>query len=260
MVRPVLIQSSQFFGNTREVFALTVAGQCLYVVTSPRDIQSVYKNFGTLTFDGFVEDMYRGFGMSDKGIDNIFEEKPTEDGVNTQGGAFRHRAVMGANVPHEQLQVGSANFEDLAAVYKAAIEAQTKVTNIPTKAFVNDPPAGDGRRVVSLRNWTAEVLGRATMQAFFGPSLLQIDPGLLDAFRTFDSNSWMLTYQYPRAFARIMYDAMERGTRAFTRYYEQPEGKREGAAYWIRTVDRLQREKGMDTQDMAISGQLILWV
>lgn len=69
----------QLFNNTREIFSITIAGQKLYIITSPKDISTVYKKFQTLTFDGFIKDMYIVFGMSPDGIAKMFGDNKTVD-------------------------------------------------------------------------------------------------------------------------------------------------------------------------------------
>ena len=62
-----------YFGGTREPFSITVAGQRLYIITSPRDMASVYKNSSTLSFDSFVHDLDAAFGMSPGALRILFD-------------------------------------------------------------------------------------------------------------------------------------------------------------------------------------------
>lgn len=57
-----------------------MAGQKIYVVTMPEDIADIYQNYHTLTFDGYVRDMYAVFNISPEGIAKMYEPAPSKDG------------------------------------------------------------------------------------------------------------------------------------------------------------------------------------
>lgn len=51
--------------------------------------------------------------------------------------------------------------------------------------------------------------GSSHYPSLLGKRLLEIEPELLSHFHTFDTNSWMLLYQYPRSFAGEMFVAID---------------------------------------------------
>ena len=51
-VKADLIDSRRYFGDPREPSALTLAGETIYVITSPEDATAAYKGTSRLTFDG----------------------------------------------------------------------------------------------------------------------------------------------------------------------------------------------------------------
>lgn len=173
---------------------------------------------------------------------------------NTELSSQQH-AHLGVGVQREQLHPGR-HLEDLISVYLTHIEQQMKWENIPEDTIIQ---SFSEKKIVSLRNWCAHVLGQATVQAFFGTSLLELEPKLLDNFHQFDANSWMLLYQYPRIFAKPMYEAMDKGTNAFTRYFELPFEQRSQACHYIQTVEMKQRKAGMTDRDIAIAGHMFFW-
>lgn len=234
-----------------------MAGQKIYIVTSPEDISAVYKNSQSLTFDGFVKDMYAAFGMSSTGIARLWApvEGSSKSG-NVAGLPGQKQAHLGAGIQREQLHPGQ-HLDDLLLVYLTHIKKQMNWENISKKVIAQ---SFSETKVVSLRNWCADVLGRATVEAFFGKCLLECEPSLLDDFHTFDANSWMLLYQYPRIFAKPMYKSMDKGTDAFTRYFQLPSDQRRQACHYVRTVEMKQRKAGMADRDIAIAGQMFFWV
>lgn len=249
-----------YFRNSREILALTVAGQKIYMVTAPDDISAVYKNHPTLTFDGYIKDMYRACGMSGEGIAKMFEPLPSTGSKGEKKGAAnlpsdQKYAHLGLGIHREQLYAGQ-HLEQLSKVFLTHIEAQQDWARIPKHAVLRSEP---GEKAVSLRGWCQSVLGRATAEAFFGKRLLEVEPKLLEDFHVFDSNSWMLLYQYPRLFAGEMYAAMDKGTQAFTKYFQLPRDERKDACHYIQSVETKQLKYGMDVRDIAIAGQNLFW-
>lgn len=226
----------------------------MYIITSPKDISSVYKNPQVLTFDGFIRDMYVNFGMSATGVAQIFEPVTSKDGKASSplGQQYAHLAT---GIQKEQLHPGES-LDKLTETYLAHIEQQMDWDRLPDSCITQALP---DKKVVSLRNWCADVLGQASIQAFFGTALLEVDPHLLEDFHIFDANSWMLLYQYPRAFAKPMFKAIERNTQAYTRYFQLPVEKRDQMCHYIKTVEAKQRKAGMSDRDIAISAQGFFW-
>ena len=96
--------------------------------------------------------------------------------------------------------------------------------------------------------------------AFFGDAFLTVDKILMNGPRTFDENSWMLTYRYPRRFTREVYRSKDKTTETLTKYFQLPGEARLGACHYIRSMKTLQRESGISARDIAVSMQLFNWV
>ena len=63
-----------YLGGTREPFALTVAGEKLYVLTSPQDVGDSFRNTRSLSYDRFVEELIRVIGVSDHGLKIMYRK------------------------------------------------------------------------------------------------------------------------------------------------------------------------------------------
>ncbi|MCJ1377230.1 hypothetical protein MMC17_000322 [Xylographa soralifera] len=249
----LLTYGRYYFKNTREIFSITIAGQKMYIITSPKDVATVYKHPDTLTFEGFVKDMYVSLGMSPEGRAKMFGATASKDITSTQP-TDQKQAHLGMGVQREQLHPGG-HLDDLIATYVEHIKRQTKFENIPKVCKVG---SFTNQKVVSLRKWCEDVLGHATIEAFFGNVLLELEPSLLDDFHQFDANSWMLLYQYPRPLARPMFRALDKGAEAFTRYFQLLATQRQPCHY-IKTVEAKQRKAEMSDRDIGIAAQGLFW-
>ncbi|KAF7862597.1 hypothetical protein EAF04_007470 [Stromatinia cepivora] len=68
-------RAREYFGNTREPFAITIMGQQIYVVTNPDDLPTLYKSTSTLTFDGFIQDFFEKEGVTPEAIEIMFTKQ-----------------------------------------------------------------------------------------------------------------------------------------------------------------------------------------
>ena len=243
----MLNQYRMYFGETREPFSITVAGQRLYIITSPRDMASVYKNSSTLSFDSFVHDLDAAFGMSPGALRILFDM--------SSGKCISRQtdSIYGAQLHPGQL------LEDLTGQFVSRIEQRIMWTWLPNTYSNQDQTKAVGK-LVSLYNWCADVLVNSASEGFFGPALLKTDPNLIQDFHSFDDDSWMLTYRYPRFLARKLYTSLDKNTAAFTRYVQLPHPERPGACYYVYTTEAKLREAGLADRDIAIALQMFYWV
>ena len=234
------------FSNDREAFCIIVAGVKLYIITSPREMSLVYRNTTSLSFDEFIRDLHVAFEMSSDGQNAMWN--------NSQGKCLIHVAHdlhVAQLHPGEQLNDLTNKFLDQIATrlsWDSLLENNRETSRSSEQISL------------SLYEWCVGVLIPAASVAFFGESLLRIDKSLIEDFRAFDEDSWMLTYRYPRVLARKMYRGKDRNTRTFTRYYALPPNERSGACFYVRSLEARQRAVGMTDRDIAISTQLFYWV
>ncbi|MCJ1347230.1 hypothetical protein MMC31_005452 [Peltigera leucophlebia] len=109
------------------------------MVTAPDDISALYKNHPTLSFNGFIKDMYRAFGITREGIAKMFEPLPSRSGrgegaadLPSSGG--QKYAHLGLGVYREQLYAGQ-HLEQLSKVLLTHIEAQQHWVRIPKRLY-----------------------------------------------------------------------------------------------------------------------------
>ena len=217
-------------------------------------MSTVYKAVTTLTFDGFIRDLYTTFGMSKEGIRLMWQAHPSrpQDNAELPNSQQSH---LGQGVHRQQLHTGD-QLDDITAKYLDQIQQRLRWEEISNMA---KSPSTEKSKVVSLYGWCAAVLGNAAIQALFGNVLLEIEPRLLDHFYVFDEESWKLTFQLPPLLAKRMHTAKDHSREAYIRYFKLPSEKRAGACHYIRTVEEKQRHAGMDDRDIAIVAQMFFW-
>ena len=230
----------------------------MYVLTSPQDVSDAYKNTTALTFDGFMYDIMIGFEASPNAVQKMWLY-PGSGGSGYQSIVDNPHQKCLAKLTREfhrqQLHPGP-NLNEIGDKFLNYISNALQWENFSRK----HPPDDNGQVEISLKGWCSDVLLEAATRAFFGDALLEIEPDLFRHFFTFDDNSWMLLYKYPRFLARHMYNAKDAAVHALTQYFKLPRDKREGETWFVRTLESEQRSLGIDDRDIANLMMMVYWV
>ena len=76
--------TGEYFGDNGELFTITIGGKKLYILTTPEDAASVYRNNVTLSWDAMLNNLLVGFGVRASVIDQIWPDKATVIDAPTQ--------------------------------------------------------------------------------------------------------------------------------------------------------------------------------
>jgi hypothetical protein len=236
-----------------------VAGERLYIISSPQDVSAVYKNIVSLTFDDYIRDMMYQFGGSEDAVQKMWQD-PSGDGKGTAllspNPFHKNLARLSEDFYRQQLHPGT-NLEDLQSQFMPKIHESLNYKKISENIIISSTT---GEKTVSLLGWVREVLLDSATRSFFGDRLLEIEPNMFQSFFDFDDNSWKLTYHLPRIFAKEMYGAKQQATDALVKYFQMPKGERPGAAWLVRTLESEMRNLCIQESDIACFLMMIYWV
>ena len=236
-----------------------MAGERLYIITSPQDVSAVYKNTVSLTFDDYIRDMMYQFGGSEYAVQKMWQD-PSKDGEGTKllspNPLHKNLARLGEDFYRQQLHPGT-NLEYLQSQFMPNIHKSLSYENISENIIISSTT---GEKTVSPLGWVREVLLDSATRSFFGDRLLEIEPNMFQSFFDFDDNSWKLTYHLPRVFAKEMYGAKQQATEALVKYFQMPKDERPGAAWLVRTLETEMRNLGIQEADIACFLMMIYWV
>ncbi|KAI4137762.1 MAG: hypothetical protein LQ341_004999 [Variospora aurantia] len=249
-----------YFKNTFEPWGLTIAGQQIYVVTSPADVSAVYKNVKQLTFDDYIEDMMLRFGTSRSAVDIMLQKSdalnppssdlqrnPTKNSLLQFCQSLYHQAIC----PGEKLDT----FQD---VLLGIIDKSLTWESMTPTAILSSASAP--YRTVSLLCWAKDVLLDGATKAFFGNRLIELEPKLYEKFGYFDDNSWKFTYNLPRVWSSDVYNAKGVTQDAMKAYLDLPKEQRPGASWLIQSMEAEMRARGIGTSDIAPLFVMTFWV
>ncbi|MCJ1386958.1 hypothetical protein MMC17_010087 [Xylographa soralifera] len=254
-----LSRGRKYFQDTREPFSITLAGEKLYVLCSPHDVTAAYRNSTTLTYDLVIRDLLEAFGVSHSGVDKLYR-KPTDDepAFQPKGSITisQNKSVghLKGEFYHYQLYPGE-QFDFIQARFLKIIDTAMRPANFTSHFVVSSTPQVTK---VSLHKWCQHVLVTAGTTAFFGETLLQMYPDLLQNFVDFDDYNWMVWYKWPDA--TLMRTPKAKVLKTLEEYLALPKEKRSGVAWIIETMEDSQRNLGMNESDIAAVVMTLLWV
>ncbi|KAK6854936.1 cytochrome p450 [Apiospora arundinis] len=252
----LITQARHHFGDTREPFALTVAGMKTYVITKAEDVGQVYRNTQTLSYEIFVQSMMRILGNSDSAIKAMFTPLPKDKAgfPNPQGKAlgilFRQMHIHQL-FPGENLTFLEHRFYDFFDQHLTL----EKLRETSSYASHTSP----GSITVPLVQWCSDYFIKGGQAAYFGPRLAEIDPTLTDAFLVFDELSYQVIYQYPTFLARKMQASRRRVLSGLKQYLQLPQDQRAEDAWFVKAMETEMRALNMSDDDMAIATMTIYW-
>ena len=239
-----------------------MAGQTLYIITSPQDVNSLYRNTASLTFDEYVKDMMLSLGVSESGVDSLWRpSQPSEGAIDGEETSHSNKPLIHSaeDFYRSQLYPGQ-RFDDLQKSFLGEIADSLSWEKVPTLAL--DSPSIDGSQIkqTSLLAWCREILMSSATKAFFGSRLLQIEPDLFKVFFKFDDEGWKLNYKYPQILSQDMYSAKGQMLKMFESYFALPKAERTGEAWLVRTMEVEMRKRGMSESDISAVVMSIYWV
>ncbi|KAI0015223.1 putative cytochrome p450 [Xylariomycetidae sp. FL0641] len=255
----LLAKASNYFG-TKEPFSLTVFGNTLYIVTEPQNTTEVYKSDDTLSFEMFVQDLFRSNGYSKEGLEATYARLPKDKPgfPNPRGvsfGSFVNQMHMHQLYPGENLSLLEDNFR----VY---FNQNLSLSLLQRACSRYATITADGSVELPLERWCSEISIRAGEFAYFGDALSRVNPNLANDFLVFDELGWQVLYQYPGFLSRKMSTARSQIQRTFKQYLQIPQSQRTagGAVWLINAMEDEARALGVSEDDIAVLLFNIYWV
>lgn len=216
----------------------------MYIITSAKDTNAVFKHVSQLSFDSFLKDITTRFGMSPQTIEAAW--RAHEKSSSHPGGAMAATQFL----PGPRL----AEFQD---VLLRRIHAHLTWSTIPDSIIQKHT---ESEKVLSLSHWVRDTLTASTTCALFGEALQKIEPNIVDALAEFDTISWKFTYQVPAVLSRDMLRAKGTVQDALYRYFELPASRRTKSCYMVQTLESELRALNATSQDISASMMLLYWV
>ena len=179
----------EYFINTSEPLAFTIAGKTVYVLVSVHDIYAAQKAVDNFNHDISTTDFMDRFGVTKAGLKVLFED-PSPSLLRSKtlepNPSAKHMTHLGAAFFVTQLVPGKT-LENIQGVALHLIAKKlTPESILDGTVSVNKENSTHVRAY--LLKWTSRTLVESTTTALFGPALLRMDPSLVTTFLQFDDN------------------------------------------------------------------------
>lgn len=228
----------------------------IYVVTSPEDVQNLYKQSAAISWLRFVQDIYRWIGISQPNIDKLWQT-PTEEQKITHPMRKLPPNQMVEEYQHHQLLPGE-KMDKIAKTFVGYVDESLRWQKLQKRSpFISE--SSSDAVTLSLMDWTADVFLHTTTEIYWGKSIWEIAPNLIETFLAWEETTWKYVFQLPRFLSRDMYAAKDQLVDAFTAYFGQPSNKREDATYFVKTAEEELRDIAFDDNDIGKVNMLQHW-
>ncbi|KAI1159807.1 putative cytochrome P450 oxidoreductase [Nemania serpens] len=252
----LLTSARHYFCNTKEPYAISVAGLTTYVVTEASHVGEIYRNADTLSYDEFVQAMMRILGNSEPSVKAMFTPLP-KDKKGFPNPHGKPLGILFREMHIHQLYPGE-NLTSLETRFQEFFDVHLNLDKMAETCSYAIRKTSQSI-VLPLTQWCSDYFVRGGQSAYFGPKLAEIDPSLTDAFIVFDELSYQVIYQYPPFLARKMLSARDRVLRGLKEYLELDHDHRSEEVWFVKAMEAEMRAIGMNQEDMAIATMTIYW-
>ncbi|KAL8767545.1 MAG: hypothetical protein Q9209_005962 [Squamulea sp. 1 TL-2023] len=235
----LLQHGREYFKPTGEPFSITVGGQCIYVLPSTVDVEELYKNTTTLSWEVFVQDLYRWIGFSPGAIRDLWQP-PTARLKNLNS----ERIFP----PNEMMMESVIDDIQRRITWERLKESQISISQ-----------ESKSSSKISLYELTSHTFIRSLTEIYWGKEIFEVDPNFLQIFALWEKTNWKYVNQIPHFLSRDMYRTRDRLIEAFTRYFSLPKSQRSDTAWFIPRAEAEMRDIGLDDRDLGRAHMLQNW-
>ena len=234
---------------------MTVAGEMIYIATSPKDIGHVWRNSETISLDPISKDMYTMSGLTAKQREIMFDSHP-DARYNAGNPKPLTPTQMIIELHIQQLRTGP-NLD--ALLENKIIPGMFRDLDISS----NNHQAVTGRTgtsvVVSLKELVIDAFIKAETEAYFGPRILKIAPRIAHTFISWEDVNWKMLFNLPPFLSQDMLSVKQALVDAFTTYYRLPRSERPDGTFFVTSFEDLHREIGFDEEVIGKMFMLHYW-
>ncbi|KAJ8068357.1 hypothetical protein OCU04_003919 [Sclerotinia nivalis] len=174
----VLERGRLYFGNTKALYSITLAGQTLCVITGAHEIGELYRNSSTITWDNLIKEMYSFVGLSPRSIDSMFSENHEKQAFKDSKVPTRSAHEMTSEYHRQQL-LSAANSEKIVQRIIPGLERNLSWNTLKQHPACVRKSANS--ITLSLWDWCNEVIVKGSTTAYYGPKIFEINPNLPQA-------------------------------------------------------------------------------
>jgi hypothetical protein len=252
----LLTRARLYFGDTRDPFAIMMGNQRFYIVTKPEDVNVVYRNSSTLTFEIFAQEVLNDFGCSASAIKAMYG---ITDGNRKvfRSSDTKPPARMARDFHIHQLFPGNL-LNDIGLEFITYYERTLNIEHLASRTKYATQ-TGPGSISVSMFALMSDIFTNAAQEAYFGSWLRMLEPRMADLLLEFDELGWQLLFRYPNLLTSKMRSAKDQVVDALEIYFETPQDMRTDTVWFTKALEAEMRRVGINNRDIAMMVMTIYW-
>ncbi len=236
----------------------------MVIVRSTQDVAIMWKRTVAFTFDPFVQNVMKAFGLNHTSIEYMFNDDP----AHLVPMEAHSSSMLAADNPSSkcyfhlqkdwlraQLHPGE-NLKDIQYKYAVHLMDSLAWNNLSDQFTISST---GNEKLISLKSFTRQILGTCAMKAFFGKELFEASPAFWSHYQNFEDASWKVFFNYPRLLARSLHQVKDHALDDLIKYFALPAEQRPGLVLLFRTMDTELTNLGLDPRDRAGMMMLIVW-
>ncbi|PWI72855.1 hypothetical protein PCL_09870 [Purpureocillium lilacinum] len=249
-------EGRKYFNDSNMPFSVSIAGARIYICYAPEDVAGLYRNTTTISYDNVIKDMYRWIGVSDDGFAKMFTIN--ESSRHNIGMAHAQAPGNMINEYHRRQTKPGPLFDDLLHARTIPGIDQTLQDIVYRRSASVVGRSSDGA-TVSLLGLCTDLFLRGTTTAFLGQKIWEVNPTLLDSFALWERTNWKYMFQMPEIISGDMVQARDAIIGTFVKYLAIPASERSDCIDFVKSVEAMMRDVGVDERDMAKIFMLHFW-
>lgn len=235
-------------------------GQKIYILTSPDDVGTIYKNNTSLSWDAMLNDLLIGFGIQAAIIPRLWLPiETTNPGKSADNAA---KVTPRLSVLHSTLDLykrqllPGANFEQFGKKLLQSLNSALCWESLADRYELTPSGRLEG---VSLKGLCDVILVDAITRTLFGDGIYEIEPNLTKCLLDFNDGAWMLVFKYPLAGVPKLQKSRDNILKALANYLKAPSKVRLGQSWLIKSVMEDLNAVDVDDKNGAALLLMIYW-
>ena len=256
------IPNRHYTNRSREPFSLQVIGRMFYIITAPEDVVAVYKATKALSFDGFLNEALRAFGVDKLSLKLAYHTPAPGDACYRE-----HNPVNPKQRPfvhwikelYRQALLPGKSMDHMAAQFHRYVDRSLEWQRISSFALQKTDKRGAIR--ISLKDFVRTTMIEAITDSLFGNTMMRVEPDIVRMAAEFNEQAWMLVHHYPAYLSGPVLGIRKKLMAAIDKYKRIPlEERRAGGEAWVIESTMIEQEiLGMSRESNNAFLLLIYW-
>ncbi|KAF2136434.1 uncharacterized protein K452DRAFT_237538 [Aplosporella prunicola CBS 121167] len=245
------------FGRTHEPFALRIFCERMYIISSPADTVTIYRNSAAFSWDEYMNLLLQAFGITGRSLELAWHNpRPDAMGfkpnpLNPQNKNLIH---LTEDFYKAQLLPGD-KLDHLTSRYIDVIDHTFHWKNFSGKYVLEE---GAAYKRISLKLFVRMVMTETVTRAMLGEIMFSFEPDLVNHLMVLHDYSWAVVFNLPKVLFPKLGPALGNLSKAIRSYLNTSELDREDECWAIRSILKSQEITGMD-EDSRVAMFIMIW-